>query len=303
MKWLPFLNVMFWNLNYWDSVSTLAGEVANPSRTFPRAMFGAVALVVVSYLVPLLVGLGVTTSTRDWQLGYFADVAQLVGGRWLAWWVVAAAAVSQIGQFQAEMSSDSFQLAGMAARGFLPAAFNARSRHGTPTLAIALSSLGILAVSSLDFLQIVELLNIVYCLAEFLELLAFIWLRVKYPQLVRPFRVPLPTWGCVVMVTPASALLAVMVLAPAVQGDTLVVTFTCLVCLAGALLFPLLQAARRRGWCRFAGMSPLAFKELLYMMASFDHPVHAHASGASEQDAALLSPRITGDREGCSAVR
>ena len=156
VKWLPFLNVMFWNLNYWDSVSTLAGEVANPSRTFPRALFGetaalggwarhggsrrcaaragpllccgqdaasaplgatlqhhcaprstlvivsslrhpypnhdppragAVALVVVSYLVPLLVGLGVTTSTRDWQLGYYADVAQLVGGALVGSWL------------------------------------------------------------------------------------------------------------------------------------------------------------------------------------------------------------------------
>lgn len=33
-----------------------------------------------------------------------------VGGNWLAWWIVAAAGASQIGQFQAEMSSDSYQL-------------------------------------------------------------------------------------------------------------------------------------------------------------------------------------------------
>lgn len=33
------------NLNYWDSVSTLAGEVAHPRRTFPRALTIAVALV------------------------------------------------------------------------------------------------------------------------------------------------------------------------------------------------------------------------------------------------------------------
>jgi hypothetical protein len=46
-----------------------------------------VALVVVSYLVPLLVGLGVTTSTRDWQLGYYADVAQLVGGALVGSWL------------------------------------------------------------------------------------------------------------------------------------------------------------------------------------------------------------------------
>ena len=41
------------NLNYWDSVSTLAGEVAHPRRTFPRALFIAVALVrCVSKLAP-----------------------------------------------------------------------------------------------------------------------------------------------------------------------------------------------------------------------------------------------------------
>lgn len=36
VEWATFINVMFWNLNYWDSVSTLAGEVDNPSKTFPR---------------------------------------------------------------------------------------------------------------------------------------------------------------------------------------------------------------------------------------------------------------------------
>jgi hypothetical protein len=33
-----------------------------------------------------------------------------VGGQWLAGWIVAAAAASSIGQYQAEMSSDSYQL-------------------------------------------------------------------------------------------------------------------------------------------------------------------------------------------------
>lgn len=39
---------------------------------------GAVLLVVLSYLVPLLVGLGVTTQTADWTLGYFAAVGEHV---------------------------------------------------------------------------------------------------------------------------------------------------------------------------------------------------------------------------------
>ena len=55
---------------------------------------------------------------------------------------------------QAEMCSDSFQLLGMAERGFLPAVLAKRSRHGTPTLAIILSSLGILMLVTFDFLQV-----------------------------------------------------------------------------------------------------------------------------------------------------
>ncbi len=49
-------------------------------------------------------------------------------------------------RLQAEMCSDSFQLLGMAQRGFLPAVLARRSRHGTPTLAIILSSAGIMAL-------------------------------------------------------------------------------------------------------------------------------------------------------------
>ncbi|KAJ6839296.1 uncharacterized protein M6B38_316930 [Iris pallida] len=41
-----YFNCMFWNLNYWDKASTLAGEVEDPGRTFPKAVFGAVVLVV-----------------------------------------------------------------------------------------------------------------------------------------------------------------------------------------------------------------------------------------------------------------
>lgn len=83
-----------------------------------------------------------------------ANLNLQVGGKWLGWWVVAAAAVSQIGQFEAEMSSDAFQLLGMAERGFLPAALAKRSKHDTPTLAICCSSIGILMLVTFNFSQV-----------------------------------------------------------------------------------------------------------------------------------------------------
>jgi amino acid transporter len=39
--WPKLLNVLFWNLNYWEAVSTLAGEVHKPSSTFPKALLCA----------------------------------------------------------------------------------------------------------------------------------------------------------------------------------------------------------------------------------------------------------------------
>lgn len=265
VQWVPFLNVMFWNLNYWDSVSTLAGEVENPSKTFPRALGGAVLLVVLSYLVPLLVGLGVTTQTADWTLGYFAAVGEHVGGKWLAWWVVAAAAVSQIGQFEAEMSSDAYQLQGMAERGFIPAVFNKRSKHGTPTVAILSSSIGVMTMASFDFLEIVQLLNMIYCMAELLEFVAFIWLRVKYPDLHRPYCIPLPTWGCIAMLVPAGVLLLAMLILPLAQGQFHVLAWTLGACGLGCILYPALQYTRRKNWVPFEGCVH-EFKESLYTM-------------------------------------
>lgn len=127
VNWRGYFNSMFWNLNYWDKASTLAGEVENPSKTFPKAMFGAVVLVVSSYLIPLLAGTGALESdSSEWSDGYFAEVGALIGGVWLKWWIQAAAAMSNMGLFEAEMSSDAYQLLGMSEMGMIPSVFASR---------------------------------------------------------------------------------------------------------------------------------------------------------------------------------
>jgi amino acid transporter len=139
----------------------------------------------------------------------------------------------------------------MSERGMLPKVLSRRSRHGTPTLGLLLSSLGILIMISFEFMQIVEMLNVVYCLAELLEFAAFIRLRIKHPHLQRPFRVPLPTWGLVLMLLPATVLLLYVVVAPFVNGNIATICFTLGSVAAGCVLYPLFGVARRRGWCAF----------------------------------------------------
>lgn len=254
VDWRGYFNSMFWNLNYWDKASTLAGEVENPSKTFPKALFGAVVLVMCSYLIPLLAGTGaLNTPASDWSDGYFAQVGFLIGGAWLRWWIQAAAAMSNMGLFEAEMSSDAFQLLGMSEMGLLPTIFAQRSKYGTPTISILCSATGVVFLSWMTFQEILEFLNFLYAIGMILEFAAFIRLRIKKPDLHRPYRVPLQTFGVTMLCVPPTLLLVlVMCLASA---KTFLVSGT--VILVGLLLYPLLIHARDKKWVRFEAQKGL----------------------------------------------
>lgn len=243
-----YFNSMFWNLNYWDKASTLAGEVENPSRTFPKALFGALILVVCSYLIPLLAGTGALDSTpSEWSDGYFAEVGMLIGGSWLKWWIQGAAAMSNMGLFEAEMSSDAFQLLGMSEMGMLPAIFATRSKYGTPTFSILCSAAGVIFLSWMSFQEIIEILNFLYSLGMLLEFAAFIKLRMKKPDLHRPYKVPLQTLGVTMLcLPPVLLLLLVMCLA---SLKTFLVSGA--ISVIGIFLYPTLVQAKDKKWVQF----------------------------------------------------
>ena len=66
------------NLNYWDSVGSLCGEISEVKTVLPRALLTAVVLVCVNYFVPVLVGVGIVGS-NDWPEGFFAYLGNKVG--------------------------------------------------------------------------------------------------------------------------------------------------------------------------------------------------------------------------------
>lgn len=47
--WNLYFNTLFWNLNFWDNASTLAGEVENPQKTYPKALFCAGLVTILGY--------------------------------------------------------------------------------------------------------------------------------------------------------------------------------------------------------------------------------------------------------------
>eukprot|EP00268_Persea_americana_P062685 TRINITY_DN8055_c0_g1_i2.p1 TRINITY_DN8055_c0_g1~~TRINITY_DN8055_c0_g1_i2.p1 ORF type:complete len:488 (-),score=62.65 TRINITY_DN8055_c0_g1_i2:1036-2499(-) len=254
VDWNLYLNTLFWNLNYWDSISTLAGEVHEPNRTLPKALFYAVILVVCGYFFPLLIGTGAVKLDQElWTDGYFSDIAKMIGGVWLRGWIQGASALSNMGMFVAEMSSDSFQLLGMAERGMLPEFFGKRSRHGTPLVGILFSASGVVLLSWLSFQEIVAAENFLYCFGMILEFFAFIRLRMKYPTAKRPYKIPGGTIGAILLCIPPTILICVVL-----ALSTLKVMVVSLVAvLIGLVMQPCLRYIDKRQWVKFSVSSDL----------------------------------------------
>ncbi|KAL7164656.1 hypothetical protein ACSBR2_040536 [Camellia fascicularis] len=254
VDWNLFLNTLFWNLNYWDSISTLSGEVHNPKKTLPKALFYALILVVSGYIFPLLIGTGSIPLNRDlWTDGYFSDIAKMVGGVWLRFWIQGAAAMSNMGMFVTEMSSDSFQLLGMAERGMLPKFFAKRSRYGTPVAGILCSASGVILLSWLSFQEIIEAENYLYCFGMILEFISFIRLRMKYPAASRPYKIPLGTIGSILMCVPPTILICVVLALSSLK----VMVVSLIVVVIGLVMQPCLKHVEKKGWIKFSKNSDL----------------------------------------------
>ncbi|XVF42291.1 hypothetical protein PTKIN_Ptkin01aG0349400 [Pterospermum kingtungense] len=211
--WSLFFNTLFWNLNFWDNASTLAGEVEQPQKTFPKALLSAGLLTCLAYLVPLLAATGaIPLEQENWVDGYFADVAEIIAGKWLKIFLEIGAVLSIIGLYEAQLSSCAYQLLGMADLGFLPQCFSGRSKwFNTPWLGILVSTLITIAVSYMNFAELISSVNFLYSLGMLLEFASFLWLRRKLPRIKRPFKVPMGLPGLIVMcLIPSGFLVYVM---------------------------------------------------------------------------------------------
>src|SRR6202166_1655962 len=131
--------IAMWNYMGWDNLSTIAGEVDSPQRTYTRAMFGAVVLVVLSYILPVAAIARTGIDPNSWSTGGWVDAARIVGGGALALAVTLAGAIGAVGTFGTLMLSFTRLPLVMAEDGYLPRAVTRVSaKSGTPWVAVIL---------------------------------------------------------------------------------------------------------------------------------------------------------------------
>ncbi|KAL5707672.1 hypothetical protein ACHQM5_018544 [Ranunculus cassubicifolius] len=257
--WNLYFNTLFWNLNFWDNASTLAGEVDKPQTTFPKALFSAGLITVLGYIIPLLSIIGSLSVAQDqWDDGFLADAAGMIAGSWLKFWVEVGAVLSAVGMFQAQLSSSSYQLLGMSELGFLPKVFSLRSKlFNTPWVGILVCSSITLAVSYMDFTDIISSANFLYSLSMLLEFATFLWLRKNRPNLKRPYKVPLRMPALIVMcLIPTGVLIFVMTIT-----TKMVFIIGASLTMAGVVGYCLIQFCKSRSYLEFSDKKDYNEKE------------------------------------------
>jgi amino acid transporter len=184
------LAVMMWNYSGWDTPTTTLGETREPGRSFRRAMWVALPLITLAYVLPVAIALASGGDWARWDTGYWPVVAERVGGPWLAHLVTAGAVVAAAGLFLSLLLTNSRLPYALARDGQMPAALaRLHPRFGTPWAAVILSSVGYSVCAFWSFKDLIVLNIWLYSIALILEMAAFVALRRREPALPRPWRV------------------------------------------------------------------------------------------------------------------
>jgi amino acid transporter len=243
------LFVVMWNYYGWDGLSTVAGEMKDPRRDYPKTLIITLPLITLCYLLPVVVGLAVVgTSDVAWTAGAWTTIAEIIGGKWLGAILGAAALVSAAGLFSALLLSVSRIPFAMGEDGYLPKALMKTSpRYGTPWVALVVSSAiyTIFILGPFQSLVVVDV--VVYSFALALEFAALVAFRIKYPNMKRPYKIP-GGWFVIFLVCalPAGVLGVAIVSQAYYEGLFKAVGLSAIFLATGPLLYPVARYFKKR---------------------------------------------------------
>lgn len=243
------LFVVMWNYLGWDGLSTIAGEMKNPRRDYPRTLVISLPLITACYLLPVLVGLAVVgTKNIEWTAGAWNVIASRIGGGWLGVFMGIGALVAAAGLFSALLLSVTRVPFVMGEDGYLPKVlFKVHPKYGTPWVALVVSS-AIYSIFILGPFQSLVIVDVtIYAAALLLEFAALVILRIKAPDMERPYKIP-GGWPVIVLI----CLFPLAIIALAVYDQVLDAGFAgavgqaVLFLATGPILYPIARYFKRR---------------------------------------------------------
>jgi amino acid transporter len=231
--------VAMWNYMGWDNASTVAQEVENPQRNYPLAMISAAILVAVTYILPLAAVALMGISVANFSTGSWADAARMIGGPLLATAVVAGGAINGFGMFNVLMMSYTRLPVAMAEDGMLPRFVTRRNSRGVPYVSVVLCAIAWALALKLPFERLISIDLSLYGASLVLEFVALVVLRMREPNLDRPFKAGNFALACALGIGPTALIIYALY---ASRGEQIIpgfsaLLFAFLVALVGPVLY------------------------------------------------------------------
>lgn len=201
--------VAMWNYMGWDNAATVANEVESPQKTYPRVMLITLAAIFLSYVIPLAAVWRLHIPHDIWNNGSWASIAGMVAGPWLGVVLVATAMLAEFSSFNSLVMSYCHLPVAMAGDGHLPRVFTRKLRSGAPWVSIVVLGLAWGLSLGLNFQHLIMLDILLYGASLVLEFVALAVLRIREPEMARPFRVPGGLWGSILVGVGPTALLVI----------------------------------------------------------------------------------------------
>jgi amino acid transporter len=182
-----------WLYAGYEQVSSVAEEVENPQRNYPKALAWVVPLSIATYFLPTFCVLAALGGWEQWTTGYFSEAARLIGGPALGFAITAAAAVMNLSILNSTILTTTRMPSAMAQDGYLsPLLARMHPRFGTPWIAILLSSALYCLLATHNVTQLISVYIWLRIATSVLTVLSAWQLRRKRPDMPRAFRIP---WG------------------------------------------------------------------------------------------------------------
>jgi amino acid transporter len=180
-----------WLYSGYEQLSTVAEEVENPQRTYPRALALVVPFSIAAYFLPTFAALAALGDWQEWKDGYFSTAAQLIGGPWLGNLMTLAAMVSTMALLNSTVLTTTRMPFALAEDGYLPRFLTRKhSRYATPWVAILISAAIYAALAQNTLSKLISIYVWLRAATTVMTVLSAWGLRRKRPDLLRAFRVP-----------------------------------------------------------------------------------------------------------------
>jgi len=180
-----------WLYSGYEQLSTVAEEVEDPQRTYPKALAWVIPLSIATYFVPAACALAALGNWQQWTTGFFPEAARQIGGPSLGFAVNIAAAITSIALLNSTVLTTTRMPYAMAQDGYLSTLLSRRhAAYGTPATAIIFSAVIYCALAWVSFTQLIAVYAWLRIATSIMTVLSAWQLRRTQPEMPRAFRIP-----------------------------------------------------------------------------------------------------------------